>query len=255
MSNEFDDVLDLAGIDDPGVFDLPAGRGRLFAALGWAAVGLAATAGLAIGVDRLPISLLDDIGLWGGTGAVIIAVVAFFVVVGAASGAEDDAGLGHLLLWSTCVVDALLINVFTSAFGFIGPMYGYDLIELTAGLVAVSGAAVLAILAIAIAIGIESTGQHVLRWLALIGLVTGACMAFDTDMWWVGLLAGFALANAVDVTLRCATADNVGAPALAACLVAGITALVLVVLLALIRFVVRFGAEVTAAAAEGAAGS
>ena len=48
---------------------------------------------------------------------------------------------------------------------------------------------------------------------------------------------------------------NVGAPALAACLVAGITALVLVVLLALIRFVVRFGAEVTAAAAEGAAGS
>ena len=39
MSNEFDDVLDLAGIDDPGVFDLPAGRGRLFAALGWAAVG------------------------------------------------------------------------------------------------------------------------------------------------------------------------------------------------------------------------
>ena len=52
--------------------------------------------------------------------------------------------------------------------------------------------------------------------------------AIDPELWWVGLIAGFLLAITVEMTLAAALErPHVPEPALAACLVAGVTAIVI----------------------------
>ena len=55
---------------------------------------------------------------------------------------------------------------------------------------------------------------------------TGAALVLAPEMWWVGLIAGFLLAIVVEMTLDVALQrPHVPEPALAACLIAGITAI------------------------------
>ena len=63
----------------------------------------------------------------------------------------------------------------------------------------------------------------------------------DSELWWVGLIGRFLLAVAVEATINEALKRwYVPEPALAACLVAGVTAVALLGIYVIVRFVLRF---------------
>ena len=68
--------------------------------------------------------------------------------------------------------------------------------------VAGTGAAVIAVLAIAIAIGFEAPLMLFVRWGAFIALVFMPVCIVDSELWWVGFIGGFLLAVAVEATVR-----------------------------------------------------
>ena len=172
-------------------------------------------------------------------------MVGFIAIFAVASQIAHRSG-AHMLLWTATVFYAVLINLFSASFG-VEPL-------IVAGAVAATGAAVLAILAVAVAVaaGFGPLAMCV-RWVAFIALATGTLYAIDPDLWWVGLIAGFLLSVTVEMTLGAALErPHVPEPALAACLVAGVTAIVILVLYALIRFGIRIAADALVLGAEAA---
>ena len=100
----------------------------------------------------------------------------------------------------------------------------------------------LVILAAGVAAGFNALAMCA-RWVTYIAAAIGTLYAIDPELWWVGLIAGFLLAITVEMTLAAALERaHVPEPALAACLVAGVTAIVILVLYAIIRFGVRIAA-------------
>ena len=108
------------------------------------------------------------------------------------------------------------------------------------GLVLATGAALLLILGIGALIGIGGYGRTVGRWLAITGIIVGPVVWFDPQAWWVGVVGGALLAWGADFVLSMAVRrPDIPAPALGACLVAGVTALVLFVLYVVLRVIGR----------------
>ena len=133
---------------------------------------------------------------------------------------------------------------------------GLDFVALVALAVAATGVAVIAVLAIAISIGFESPVRLFVRWGVFIALVAVPVYVIDPELWWAGLIGGFLLAIAVEATVNEALKRwYVPEPAIAACLVAGVTAVVLLVIYVVVRFVFRLTLAVVAGAAQGAANS
>ena len=225
--------------DDVPAHAPPSHRRRLFAVLRWAACGFAALTALSLALT----GFVSGIAIVGGAVAAGIAVAGFFAVFAMASRLHERAG-GHVLLWTTTLAYAVVINVFSASFGF-------DAI-ITMAAVAGTASAALAILALGVAIGFGALAM-LGRWVIFIGLSTGAALVLAPEMWWVGLVAGFLLAIVVEMTLDVALQrPHVPEPALAACLIAGITAIVLLVIFTLIRFGARVAAGAVAAGAEAA---
>ena len=131
----------------------------------------------------------------------------------------------QVLFWVTTMAYAALINV-------------YAFVWVVTAVLVVVGAAVLAALAIATVIGFESPLRLFLRWGVVIALVTVSVYASDPDFPWFGLGAGFLLAVAIETTIKNALRRRyVPGAALAACLVAGGSAVALLVVYAHLRFV------------------
>jgi len=217
----------------------PGLRRRLYAVLGWSAGGFAALVMLTLVLT----GLVSGIPIVGGVASAVLGLIGFVGVFAFASRVHDRAG-AHVLLWSTSLFYAVLFNLFAATVGLTGVM--------AAGAVAATATAVLAILALAVAIGFGRMAMFV-RWLTFLALVTGTVSVIAPELWWVGLVAGFLLAMVVEMTLGAArTRPGVPEPALAACLVAGVAALVLLVLYALVRYGVRIVAGAVAAGAHAA---
>lgn len=236
----------------------PGVRRRLFAVLGWAGAGFVAITALAFVLAAAFQDLLRDVGVLVAALCVGAGLGGFVTVVKIAQGLdEDDRGRAQWLLWSTVLVCAALITVFGAALNVSGDaQLGIAFAVEVALAVAGAGAAVLAILAIAIAVGFEDPLMLFVRWALFIALVAVPVYVVDPELWWVGLIGGFALAVAVEATLNEALKRwYVPEPALGACLVAGVTAVVLLVIYIVVRFVVRLTLAVVAGAAEGAANS
>ena len=225
--------------DDVPAHAPPSHRRRLFAVLGWAAGGFAALTALSFALT----GFVSGIAIVGGAIAAGIAVAGFFAVFAMASRLHGRAS-GHVLLWTTTLAYAVVINVFSASFGF-------DAL-ITMAAVAGTASAALAILALGVAIGFGALAM-LGRWVIFIGLSTGAAFVLAPEMWWVGLVAGFLLAIVVEMTLDVALQrPHVPEPALGACLIAGITAIVILVIFTLIRFGARVAAGAVAAGAEAA---
>ena len=237
---EFDEAF-VDELLDEVLLDAPGTRKRLFLVLAWSGAGFAAITALSLLLTGLYDTAFRDFGIGSAAICVLVGLAGFVAVVVVASGLDRSERTGaHVLLWTTTVVYAVLINIFAAAFNLDrNAATGFDLVTMVTGSVAVTGAAVLGILAIAIAIGFGPFGTF-LRWLTFIGLVTGAVVAFEPGAWWVGLIGGVLLAGAVEVTVQAAHERlHVPEPALAACLVAGVTAIVLLVIYIVVRFVLR----------------
>ena len=218
----------------------PVSRRRLFVTLGWAAAGFA---GEAVLTALIVLSEMPFQGL-GFPGAAISVAVGFAVFAGVflmafrmTSGNRVSA---QALLWLTALAYALLINLFASAMDFGDDQARHQLSLAVAGAVLFVGVGVLLVCAAAVGVGYQSDVRTVLRWLAVLALVAGPVALLQPDAWWVGLLAGLLLAWAVDLVVSEALQHpDVPAPALAACLVAAVSAVVLLVIYAIIRFVWR----------------
>ena len=226
-------------------------RRRLFTVLAWAAGGFVGVAALSMVLASVFGHLLREIG-FGVAALCVGAGLGGFVLVVAVSNGLDERRrtAAQALLWATVLVYAVLINPFAAA------LLGAAHVGAVALAVVATGAAVIVILAIAIVIGFEDSPRLFLRWGAVIALVTVPVCVVEAELWWAGLIGGFLLALAVEVTMNEALKRwHVPEPALAACLVAGVTAMVLLVIYVVVRYVVRLTASVVAGAAEGAAKS
>ena len=198
--------------------------------------------------------VLGQIGGIAATLCVVAGLGGFVAVVRNAS-ALDEQHTQHVqqaktLFWITVGACAVLINVFATAFNIGGDSeLGLALVVWVTLAVVATGAAVLAILSIAIAIGFEDPGSAILRWGLFIAAVFLPVCIVDSELWWVGLIGGFLLASAVEMAIHEALERwHVPAPALGACLVAGVTAVVLLVIYVVVRFVLRFAGSVLAGA-------
>ena len=243
---------EFASVEAPGV------RGRLFAILAWAAAGFVAIAALSLVLATVFGHLLRDLGLIVAALCVGAGLAGFVAVVRVAQQFDErDRRAAQVLLWATVLVSAVLINVFAAAFNLGGDVgLGLDFVVLVALAVAATGAAVIGVLAIAISIGFESPFLLFVRWGVFIALVAVPVYVIDPELWWAGLVGGFLLAVAVEATVNEALKRwYVPEPAIAACLVAGVTAVVLLVIYVVVRFVFRLTLAVVAGAAQGAANS
>lgn len=229
-----------------------ASRRRLFATLAWAGAGFVGVAVLASVLVPFSQSLFQGVGLSWASVSVAIGFAVFGGVMMLAVGlTEDDRSTAQFLLWGTAAVYAVLVHVFVAGLDVTDGEAAHQLLFFVAGAVLASGGAVLLILALAVAIGFESNGSMFARWLAFVALTAGGVMLLDTDLWWVGLICGIMLAWAVDLTVSVALQHpDVPEPALAACLVAGVSAVVLLVILVVVRFVLRWVAEFLAASSR-----
>ena len=218
----------------------PVSRRRLFVVLGWAAAGFA---GEAVLTALIVLSEMPFQGV-GFPGAAISVAVGFAVFAGvflmAFRMTSGNRASAQALLWLTALAYALLINLFGSAMDFGDAEARHTLSLTVAGAVLFVGVGVLLVCAAAVAVGYQSDGKTVLRWLAVLVLVAGPVSLLQPDAWWIGVLAGLLLAWAVDLVVSEALQHpDVPEPALAACLVAAVSAVVLLVIYAIIRFVWR----------------
>lgn len=221
----------------------PTSRARLFAVLGWAAAGFSAVAVLAAFIALLSESLFQDVGLGAGGLSVAVALAVFAgVVMIALQMTWQDRIAAQVLLWGTALVYAVLINVFAAA---LDPGGGQAGVLGVVASILLLGAGVLCVLGLAVGVGFEDDGKTFLRWLALLVLVAGPVTFVNPDVWWVGVIGGLLLAWAVDLVVSVALENpGVPGPALAACLVAGVSAVVLLVIFVIVRYVLRFVAGV-----------
>ena len=257
---------------DPFAPDVGALRRRLFAVLGWTAVGLGALAGFgllfAFAYDAL---LTHDPGVEPGllwVGASTAAGFGLFLLVAwvASLLSFDSRRSAQVLLWLTCLAYALLMNVFTAALipsGYlqetatgagmptVTPPHLDFFTSMFLPILGGVGGSVLAVLGVAIGIGYGGSElQTPLRWLAFVVLIAGAFAWLWPDWWWVGIIAALLLAWGVDIVVGIAIRrPDIPEAALAACLVAATAAVVIWI----VYLLVRLALQIAAAAAEGAA--
>jgi len=231
-------------------------RRRLFGIYGLAVCGLAATAMLAM-------AILENTGgrgvqlpylpFFGGVfGSVAISGIIFLVVMKVSSGlviGQND-GAAWFLLCLTPVSNAILMNA------LVGMAVEFDMKEVITPLLQtvypIVSVGLAAILPVNILVGFNGGAvQSMFRWVVNVAIITVSLVIFvDKDLWWAGLAGGIFLAGVIKSIFDNAT-DNpqIPAPALAACLVAGVGFIVLFIIYLIIRFVLRIFATSAEAAA------
>ena len=241
---------------DEHALDWPRTRSRLLGVLAWAGAGFAGITALSFVLFELFATALHGVGMGGLGGASACVAIGFAGCLGvravAFSLGEDQRSAARTLLWVTTLGYAVLVNLFAASYNVTDDTQeGFDLVLLVAGSVAAAGAGVLLALAIGILIGMGSR-RTFLRWFAIVGLVTAGFIINDPSGIFAGLLAGLMLAGFVHLTLVVAIErPHVPEPALAACLVSAVAAVVIW----LIYLAIRFGIRMTGAMIWGAAKS
>ena len=232
----------------------PAARKRLFVVIGWAGGGLLATAALAVLFAQIAHTLVGQVELSGASTSVVVGLAVFAGVVLVARHPTLAHRRGaHGLLWGAALVYAVLINVFGLALDLGDGELALALSAFVAVAVLGVGAAVLLVVSAAVGIGFEDAGRTPLRWGVSLALLTVPVVLIEPGAWWMGALGGTLLAWTVDAIVMAALDHpEVPEPALAACLVAGIAALVLLVTYLVVRYVLRFVLTLMAVAARGA---
>ena len=217
--------------DEPLSTKAPGVRRRLFVVLAWAGGGFAAIAGLSLVLAPLSAHLLGEAG-----------EVAFGLCIGTAVGGviaigrtaqqldERHARPARGLFAVTVLGYAILINVFANVFATalnIGgqPDLGPAFSEMGTLVVSAAGAGAIGIFGLAITIGFESRLQRCARWGVCTAVVLIPVYTVDPALWWAGLLGGLVLAVAVEATVKEALKRwHVPESAMAACLIAGVSA-------------------------------
>ena len=232
------------GVDE-GSFDWPHARGRLFGVLVWAGAGFAGISALSLVLFELLEAALHGTGIGGLGGASACVAIGFAGCFGvravAFSLGENQRSAAKTLLCFTTLGYAVLVNVFAAAYNVTDDAQeGFEWVLLVAGSVAGAGVGVLGALAIGILIGLGSPARTFLRWLAIVGLVTAGFVVNDPSGILAGVLAGLLLAGLVHLTFIVVLEHpHVPEPALAACLVSAVTAIVIWAIYLAIRFGMR----------------
>ena len=208
----------------------PEVRGRLLTALGWAAGAFAA---IAVSSSELARVLGPKLGGFGMSSAALCAVFAslgFMVVLRFARRLDAREHNGaQVLLLATVLVSALLLSLLVTA---LAPAAAVELIPIS--VVNVAGSAVAAFL---IAVTIPSRR---VRGLVLSSIVLGPFLVLAPELTWLGLVCALLLVLAVEVVLhRAREMAHAPEPALAACLVAGVLAVPVLVVYFGVRFILR----------------
>ena len=225
--------------------DWPRARSRLFGVLAWAGAGFAGITALSFVLFELLDTALLGVGIGRLGGASICVAIGFAGCLGvravALSLGEDRRPAAKVLLWVTTLGYAVLVNVFAATYNLTDDAQeGFDFVLLVAGSVAAAGVGVLGALAIGILIGLGSRVRTFVRWLAIVGLVTGGFVVNDPSGVLAGLLAGLMLAGLVHLTFVVVLEHpHVPEPALAAILVSAVTAIVIWLIYLSIRFGLR----------------
>ena len=222
-------------------------RRRLFAILAWAGAGFAATAALAVLFPFLLTVLLQqpklfahaDFG-WAG-GSVTVGLAAFAGICWLALRMNwDDRRPAQILLWSAAMLYAVLINLLAGALDIADSNRDSTWFVEIAAAVLGAGAAALSVLAIAAGIGTGSVLRTLVRWSVIVAVTTVPFILAEPDISWAGVISGLVLAWTADEAILVAERNPyVPEPALAACLVAGVSAVTLLVILIIVRFVMR----------------
>ena len=187
-------------------------RRRLFVVLGWtAAAGLGTTAAFALLMGLFHFVFLSRIeSIETGFRSVGLCTTVGFVCVLAVVWAAHEFCAGsrvraRVLLCTTCVVAALLMNVFTAGViteGLMGTGGGdgasghLAFVALTfIPVLAVVGLGTLTVLGVALSIGYDgSITRTAGRWIAFVVLIAGPLGSIDPALWWAGVLVSLVLA-------------------------------------------------------------
>ena len=222
-------------------------RRHLLATLGWAAAGIAAIALLSLALPALTEPLRAEFALRAAGLCVAAAFVGFGCVAWLASRTEpQERRAAHVLLWTTVVVYAVIVNVFAASLGLVGADLPTSPLLTVSGAVVATGAAIVVVLGFAVVLGFDAPWKNTVRWLGLVALGTAAVAVAEPDLWWVGVIVGVVLARAVATTLRHSlVGPGAPPPALAACLVAGFTGLALLAVYVVVRDVIRITLDIT----------
>ena len=213
-------------------------RGRLLTALAWSAGAFAVIALLSSELARVLGPMLGVIGMSGAALCAAVAGLAFLVVLRVAVRLDArERTEAQVLLGGTTLVSALLVIALATAFAPTGPV---ELIPL-----AVLNVAGTAIAALVIAATIPSRR---VRGLVLSSIVFGPFLVLTPELWWLGLICALLFVVVVEVMLHHALRmSRAPETALAACLVAGVVVLPVLVLYLGVRFLLRAAARATSA--------
>ena len=219
-----------------------AGRARCFGVLAWAAGGMVATTVLAIAYAMLG---NVRVGLTGASGALNCILIELGVLAGVATLATRIApsslSAAHVLLWGTALVHMVLINAFASALAAGDAELGVAFGGLVASTVFAAGAGVVLMGCLATAIGFGGRHSTALRWGAVVVLVGLPTALVAPGAWWTGVLAACLLAWTADGVLAgIGRHRDSPAPALGACVAAGVVALVLLGVFGASRIALQF---------------
>ena len=186
---------------------------------------------------------------FGSAGACVGAGFAGFAAVAWCASQIDahDTKRAHLLLWTTTLFYSGLVNVFAASIDFGEIEGGVSALETVAGAVGATGGAIIIMLGVAVAIGFDARWKRPARWVAIVALTTVAVEIAAPGWWLGGIIGGLLLARAADLFVLYVVHERAFAPpALAACLVASVTALVLLVIYFVIRDAIRIALEAIA---------
>ena len=229
------------------IHKIASARRRLFGTLGWTVGGLLAVAVLGgiMSLVYMPLASRGPLTHPGLAGTSVLLGFGVFFVVKRRSGSLrwDESRSAKWLFWLTCVAYALIVNLFGG--GLLGLVPEAKFIPW----VLPSIVALLVALVAGIAIGIgyqRSKLRTALRWCSLAGLTGVMTMAaaatagFPAEGLAGGFLFGLVIAWCTDFAVKHAI-EGYGAPepAIAACLLAGTSAVAIWISWLLIRYSTR----------------
>lgn len=219
--------------------------------VGWAEAGLFAIAAFGLLFSFLyPVLVALTGGALADTRVAGVAVIAAFALFGLIvrylrQVRYPSRRRAQWLLWLASTGCAFLVVVFSGAL-FVGDQGpgNHFLFFVRFVLPTIAGVAVAMFVVFSIAIGIgygPSRGRTIVRWTAVTALVAVPAYTLAPDYPWIGIVAGVAIVWGTDLLVKFAISrPEVPNEAFAACLVTGICATLLWVVLVLVRYAVRF---------------
>ena len=228
---------------------------HLLATLGWTTAGFTAIALASLALTHSPLHPIADVGFWAALPCVGGAIVAACIIAWIAwKTPREHIVRAHVLLWITTALFGWLVHVFAAAIDFGQTPGTTSALGTVAGAAAATGGALIIALGLAVVIGMDAPWRHWARSAAIVALTAWAVEAAAPDLLWFGVVFGIGLARAVTaITRNIAHTREIPAPALAACIVAGVSALALLIAYLLVRDAIRTFAGATAHGIETSA--